>query len=553
MSKINREQLGELLSAYIDGELDPEQEKLIEGMLQEDEDAQCLLDDLRRTVKLVSSLPRHPAPDSIAEDVQLRVERSELLGEVEEAGVRTGGWRNPAVVVLSMAAMLALVFGSFWLTRVDETSSGGPRGNIVALAPGKDSEAESSDFNESIPSAAREMEGRLLATASLDQKFRAGMGLDSVLTHRFDNEAVRLQVTVRDRAERDAVTTKLVAYLAERGVVDLADVASDERRREAPAGTFYYQGSTDVNFTAGNEQQILLRVSRRELEATMDELAGAAGARNVELVAGPLAVRGRHGARKALDGPGVAAPGRAAEHPTLAGVYEGVLLPDAAGDTNAATSGLPPPRANGLLDDFLSLFGPDAEALSKALRLTMDSDLGASSTPSGRDVAAELNREESERNVPPTTAGGANAQAVPESVGEASMAGKGAAKDAAVFRPKEASRKKSPGPSMSEPESLVDRHIKALEDTQRRRFQTASKKRKDFRPAGRRDRMSVAKREIAAGPSNRIDVAEKPATPYITFVVQVIPAKPNPNPTARQIGTSLKPIKKRSSKASRAE
>ena len=65
--------------------------------------------------------------------------------------------------------------------------------------------------------------------------------------------------------------------------------------------------------------------------------------------------------------------------------------------------------------------------------------------------------------------------------------------------------------------------------------------------------MSVPKRDIAAGAANRIDVAEEAATPFITLVVQVIPAKPNPNPTARRIGTLQKPTKKRSAKASRAE
>ena len=62
MSDIDREQLGEWLSAYLDGELSEEQTTVVERLLREDASARQSLDALRRASELVPSLPRHAAP-----------------------------------------------------------------------------------------------------------------------------------------------------------------------------------------------------------------------------------------------------------------------------------------------------------------------------------------------------------------------------------------------------------------------------------------------------------------------------------------------------------
>ena len=54
MSETNPERLGELLSSYLDGELDAEQTDHVERILSGDADARTLLQDLRRTVDLVT-------------------------------------------------------------------------------------------------------------------------------------------------------------------------------------------------------------------------------------------------------------------------------------------------------------------------------------------------------------------------------------------------------------------------------------------------------------------------------------------------------------------
>ena len=215
MSKPDRDQLGERLSAYIDGELDAEQTQRIERVLRRDERARRMLEELRRTVDLVSSLPRHVAPDSIAEDVQFHTERSELLGGSRRPLAPTGMRRSPVLAVLSMAAVLALVAIGLPIMISHERDDAGatkvalapvsePKGRL-APAPYADAEEAAKEpgvgsaklgkgpgspagdrgahpkaerLEESRVSAAGtrpDMRHALLDTADLDHKLRAGM------------------------------------------------------------------------------------------------------------------------------------------------------------------------------------------------------------------------------------------------------------------------------------------------------------------------------------------------------------------------------------------
>src|SRR3990170_1217954 len=101
MARLNPDQLGELLSAYIDRELDAAQTAQVERLLREDEAARRMLSELRRTVNAVASLPRHPAPASIASDVQTVLERSALLGDAPPARPHVHRTRAPWTARLS--------------------------------------------------------------------------------------------------------------------------------------------------------------------------------------------------------------------------------------------------------------------------------------------------------------------------------------------------------------------------------------------------------------------------------------------------------------------
>ena len=115
---MNRDELAELLSGYLDGELSEHDAATVERALQEDEGARILLEELRQTVHIVGALPRHDAPASIAEDIAAHLERSDLLGEPDAFEPVAGPkGRSPWSALLSMAAGLAVVAtGVLWYT-----------------------------------------------------------------------------------------------------------------------------------------------------------------------------------------------------------------------------------------------------------------------------------------------------------------------------------------------------------------------------------------------------------------------------------------------------
>lgn len=128
---MNRDEIAELLSGYLDGELSEHDAAMVERVLQEDEGARLLLEELRQTVHIVATLPRHDAPASIAEDIAAHLERSDLLGEPDAlepvAGPRG---RSPWSTLLSMAAGITVVAtGVLWYTY--EPGAGRSRQTVV--------------------------------------------------------------------------------------------------------------------------------------------------------------------------------------------------------------------------------------------------------------------------------------------------------------------------------------------------------------------------------------------------------------------------------------
>ncbi len=313
MAESDREQLGEWLSAYIDGELSPEETKQVERFLREDAEARRTLHELRRTVNLVSSLPRHPAPDSVAEDVRVHIERSALLGDSGQSPIVAGGRRSPALALLAAAAAVALV--AIGLPIMTGNRQPGPDSEKVALAPeGKDSGhrlAETPDLShggralevanskEEPPDAER----KILDSATLDQKLQAGKTLTCIREHRFSNEPVRLQVTVADAAQRDAVEMRLVSYLAERGAIELGTTDMDGKKSGTPVHGFVYRGDAGRNAFEPAQRQVLVRATRRQLDGMIEELDRVASPEDkVALTSGPVSVEGLRGVQAALTG-----------------------------------------------------------------------------------------------------------------------------------------------------------------------------------------------------------------------------------------------------------
>jgi hypothetical protein len=104
----------EELSAYLDGELTPQDRERIEELVRTDPAARAELDKLRSATTLFASLPNLSAPNSlrssIAETIQNRRKRS-FLGRITEYFSQTTMF-NPAVYV-SAATLLVIVVGLY--------------------------------------------------------------------------------------------------------------------------------------------------------------------------------------------------------------------------------------------------------------------------------------------------------------------------------------------------------------------------------------------------------------------------------------------------------
>lgn len=61
MATIDRDKLGEYLSAYLDGELSDSERAAVDRLLARDARVRAQLDELRQTVEMVRALPRRAA------------------------------------------------------------------------------------------------------------------------------------------------------------------------------------------------------------------------------------------------------------------------------------------------------------------------------------------------------------------------------------------------------------------------------------------------------------------------------------------------------------
>lgn len=126
------QRIGEQLSAYLDGELSQEERDAVEALLASDADARALLAELRDASGAVRALPRDRAPASILEQINARLERSELLGPAERKVTLARHKRRPIRSTLAMAAsLLFVVSGGLWVYFRVAESQDLPSGKLV--------------------------------------------------------------------------------------------------------------------------------------------------------------------------------------------------------------------------------------------------------------------------------------------------------------------------------------------------------------------------------------------------------------------------------------
>lgn len=557
MSTIDRDKLGEWLSAYVDGEVSEKQKELIERTLREDEGARRLLDELRMTVDAVSSLPRHAAPDSIAEDVQLHVERSELLSEPGRPVSGRVGRRVLVPAVVSAAAVVGLSVGGLWIMLGRDLPGSGRTLDRLALGPEAPEEVASlkrgrgGDFSavssEAEPAAGDEEGNRLIATASFEQKLQAGMGLASVRGHAFRNETVRLQVSVRDEAERDAVAERLVAYLSERDAIDLATLPADEPEQ---AGSFYYQGRPEVNFAATGEKQLLVRASRRDLEGALDMLADATSkADSIALRVGPLSIRGLEQTRTVLYGLAPSPAGAGDVHAAPPDAYEGRPATEkVAGDE---TEDADPGAGGGLLADMRRIVDYDTEEFTKALVRAGEKEKGKTMASRRTDGAGSDTGATGEPLSRATVPGSVDKPATDDAKEESRLAESTATRwepdprtgPSTRGREPEREREFGDGKDTAEGDSLAHAgEKKGRRALRKERLSLVDSRLEAAEEASRRAGLETRASRDLTGYAARSDLPADHAAQYITLVVEVTVGKP----AARRARPADKPNGRRS-------
>lgn len=125
MARIDRDKLGEQLSAYFDGELNDEDRAAVEAALRGDPSARAELARLRETGHAVGELPRHEAPGSLAADVMATIERGDLLGDAAPSSTKHGWSRRSLSALLATAAMITVAITvGLWGISQSETKRG---------------------------------------------------------------------------------------------------------------------------------------------------------------------------------------------------------------------------------------------------------------------------------------------------------------------------------------------------------------------------------------------------------------------------------------------
>ena len=561
MSNLSREQLGEWLSAYLDGELDEQQTRLVERTLREDETARRLLEELRQTVAAVSSLPRHAAPSSIHEQIQLHLERGELLGDLPSSTPRSMARGAPRLRRLSLAAMLALTIGGgVWIASDRWRQDAVVRKDVLALARTKQP-LEPSPIEMDRPEAVRSKKirkrraaARPVAEPAIEGATFAAASTD-VMTQRFDKEPFRLRITTRDERERDAVMRKLTAKLRRWNVADLSSSSTQASRSFERKGGYFLRGRSGVNFDNIQDKQVLVRATPRMLGALVDEYGKSANAPSeVVLQAGPVVFRGWDDTRRVL---------RQLEDPAQGGWTENVV---AAAHEASGTGGR---RGESFDQDSESVDGAQArdtdmstlallESLFSSIGLNADrdfvsersSDVADAGTGSSRSASRRLHGEPNDEELgtegPPLPNGklvearaGATSKvrSIPSAPGitpsseiaGAARADTGAARaDAGSAKPatrptddRKSGTVANAGLQLEERPSLVERRLRDLS------------KQTDQPVASRRTRAGETGIQVAAGKGSSESMSgptrsDRGESRYVTLVIEVRIDKPKP-------------------------
>ena len=152
MSEKSKIEIEELLSALVDDEATERQKNEFIRLVRHDPTIADQLTFMQRQKQILGAMPVEAAPDSLAEDICLALERKQILGEVCDSAQMTVAGASHLFMrrMLTTAAMLLLPIGllSFVVYEIIKPPTAGPAGYSSVddrLAHGDSSVAEDSE------------------------------------------------------------------------------------------------------------------------------------------------------------------------------------------------------------------------------------------------------------------------------------------------------------------------------------------------------------------------------------------------------------------------
>lgn len=290
---MNREQLSELLSAYVDGEVTASEKAQVEQVLRSDAGARRLYEEFKRTSAAVAALPRHAAPPGLASDLDSQLERVQLLSGFK--GGRNQPTRSAWVTPLRAAAMLMLTVGAGWwfVARQGPT----PKTEKVTIVDGADDSARTT---RSV--AATGVTSASGSVADVETRLAAGEDPVLLVSQPFDPEPIRLTVVAKDTAERDSLYRQLTTQLAQAQTENLAHRKANPSGKGGDIGAFYLEGQLGSNYLDPQQRQVLVRQPIERVESLVDNVSSQVRVpqEQVALRAGPVTAQGPEKSRELI-------------------------------------------------------------------------------------------------------------------------------------------------------------------------------------------------------------------------------------------------------------
>ncbi|MCP4246926.1 MAG: hypothetical protein GY778_07740 [bacterium] len=258
MAAIDKEKLGEYLSAYLDDELSDRERSAVEALAARDPGVRRQLEQMRQTVELVRGLPHRAAPPSLLEDLTATAERDQLLGTPGEAVVIRMPWWRSLRPMLSAAAVLVIavgggfyVFNNMGLTGDRST----PSATEAVVEGSSRSPAPAAPVAEGLdkPRAAALADGRVRP----EEKPSSAALMDDVSPSPVD-EAEETRVAFAGRTEKLGVVPEGKAESVVRGLADPYAAKKHTQPAAPPTTDLWAQLTLEQKSNVGVKQADLL-------------------------------------------------------------------------------------------------------------------------------------------------------------------------------------------------------------------------------------------------------------------------------------------------------